>query len=83
MLEHKNVVRNTANPEPKKEWFTIQVRLRSSLGPSEESRQKSLPRFRSDLGSTAVNEQFDTRDETGVMPGLSTLVPVKLAPVAH
>src|SRR5437016_11849051 len=29
--------------------------------------QKSLPPFRSDLGSAAVNEQFDTRDETGVI----------------
>src|SRR5260370_5147809 len=39
----------------------------SSLGPSGRSRQKSLPPFRSDLGSAAVNEQFDTRDETAVI----------------
>src|SRR5260370_16405572 len=39
----------------------------SSLGPPERSRQKSLPPFRSDLGPAAVNEQFDTRDETGVI----------------
>ena len=31
------------------------------------SPSKSLPPFRSDLGSAAVNEQFDTRDETGVI----------------
>src|SRR6267154_3323262 len=39
----------------------------SSLGPSGRSRAKSLPPFRSDLGYAAVNEQFDTRDETGVI----------------
>src|SRR6266404_7690162 len=39
----------------------------SSLGPSERSRQKSLPPFRSDLGSAAVNEQFDTSNKTGVI----------------
>src|SRR6266478_6325535 len=39
----------------------------SSLGPSERSRQKSLPPFRLDLRSAAVHEQFDTRDETGVI----------------
>src|ERR1700730_6508610 len=37
--------------------------------PSERSRQKSLPPFRLDLRSAAVNEQFDTRDETGVIRG--------------
>src|SRR5580700_10644168 len=35
--------------------------------PSERSRPKNLPPFRSDLGSAAVNEQFYTRDETGVI----------------
>src|SRR5467141_4606897 len=39
----------------------------SSLGPSGRSRPKSLAPFRLDLGSAAVNEQFDTRDETGVI----------------
>src|SRR5216684_1536759 len=39
----------------------------SSLGSSERSRQKSLPPLRLDLGSAAVNKQFDTRDETGVI----------------
>src|SRR5882672_11593124 len=39
----------------------------SSHGPSWRSRQKSLPPFQSDLGSAAVNEQFDTRDKTGVI----------------
>ena len=41
----------------------------SSLGRgrSERFRKKSLPPFRLDLGSAAVNEQFDTRDETGVI----------------
>jgi hypothetical protein len=29
--------------------------------------EKSLPTFRLDLGSAAVNEQFDPRDETGVI----------------
>jgi len=29
--------------------------------------KKGLPSFRLDLGSAAVNEQFDTRDETGVI----------------
>src|SRR3981189_31833 len=38
-----------------------------SLGPSGRSRPKSLSPFRLDLGSAAVNEQFDTRDETGVI----------------
>src|SRR5258708_10374399 len=35
----------------------------------QESRVRvsSLPPFRLDLGSAAVNEQFDTRDETGVI----------------
>ena len=35
--------------------------------PSERSRPKNLQPFRSDLGSAAVNEQFGTRDETGVI----------------
>src|SRR5258707_7528486 len=39
----------------------------SSFGPTERSNQQSLPPFRLDLGSAAVNEQFDTRDETGVV----------------
>src|SRR5258708_29238817 len=39
----------------------------SSFGPTERSRQKSLPPFRLDLGSAAGNEQLDTRDETGVV----------------
>src|SRR5258707_15832223 len=39
----------------------------SSYGPTERSRQKSLPPFRLDLGVAAVDEQFDTSDETGVI----------------
>src|SRR6266404_3077255 len=40
----------------------------SSLGSPEQSHQESLPAaFRLDLGSAAVNEQFDTRDEAGVI----------------
>src|SRR6266481_9307096 len=39
----------------------------SSLGPSEAIPLKESPPFRSDLGSAAINEQFDTRDETGVI----------------
>src|SRR5258705_12535087 len=39
----------------------------SSLGPSEAIPLKESPPFRSDLGSAAVYEQFDTRDETGVI----------------
>src|SRR5712664_2965827 len=39
----------------------------SSLGPSGRSRPKSLAPFRLDLRSAAVNEQFDTGDETGVI----------------
>src|SRR5229473_8715611 len=48
-------------------YFCSFSKAMSSLGPSERSRQKSLPPFRSDLGSAAVNEQFDTGDETGVI----------------
>src|SRR5882757_8367070 len=48
-------------------YFCSFSKAMSSLGPSERSRQKSLPPFRSDLGSAAVNKQFDTRDETGVI----------------
>src|SRR5882762_2187315 len=39
-----------------------------SVGSPEQSHQESLPAaFRLDLGSAAVNEQFDTRDEAGVI----------------
>src|SRR6266851_7747022 len=48
-------------------YFCSFSKAMSSLGPSERSRQKSLPTVRLDLGSAAVNEQFDTRDETGVI----------------
>src|SRR6267143_1824088 len=48
-------------------YFCSFSKAMSSLGPSERSRQKSLPTVRLDLGSAAVNEQFDTRDEAGVI----------------
>src|SRR5260221_1092534 len=48
-------------------YFCSFSKAMSSYGPTERSRQKSLPPFRLDLGSAAVNEQFDTRDETGVI----------------
>src|SRR6266851_4610149 len=48
-------------------YFCSFSKAMSSLGPSERSRQKSLPTLRLDLGSATVNEQFDTRDETGVI----------------
>jgi hypothetical protein len=48
-------------------YFCSFSKSMSSLGPSQGSRQKSLPPFRLDLGSAAVNEQFDTRDETRVI----------------
>src|SRR5258708_3839990 len=35
--------------------------------PSERSGQKGLPPVRLDLGSSAVDEKFDTRDEAGVI----------------
>src|ERR1700720_3697567 len=38
----------------------------SAPAPPERSHQESSP-FRLDLGSAAVNEQFDTRNETGVI----------------
>src|SRR5258707_4413519 len=48
-------------------YFCSFSKSMSSFGPTERSRQKSLPPFRLDLGSAAVNEKLDTRDETGVI----------------
>src|SRR5205807_10231793 len=48
-------------------YFCSFSKAMSSLGPSDDPAKKSLPPFRLDLGSAAVNEQFDTRDETGVI----------------
>src|SRR6266446_4376911 len=39
----------------------------SSLGPSEAIPLKKSPPFRLYLGSAAVNEQFDTSDETRII----------------
>ena len=47
--------------------FSVVMLYLPSIWTNRMSSAAPLAPFRLDLGSTAVNEQFDTRDETGVV----------------
>ena len=62
----QNHMRNQCDPDPPPE-FKIFFSEATAYNLAHGSESSGHPPLRLDLGSAAVNEQFDTRDETGVV----------------